>query len=74
MVRLVSNDFEGVEFSCDDWKDIKTSFNDVDKYFRELDNGLKDQKIYGNNWTLKFTTSHQDKAIEIEKDRRPGFG
>ena len=74
VVRLVSNDFEGVAFSYDDWEDFKNSFNDVDKYFHGLDNGLKDQKIYGNGWTLKFTTSHQDKAIEIDEDRRPGVG
>ena len=74
VVRLLSNDFEGVAFSCDDWEDFKTSFNDIDKYFRGLDTGLKDQKIYGNGWILKFTTSHQDKAIEIEEDRRPGVG
>ena len=70
----MSNDFEGVAFSCDDLEDFKTSFNDVHKYFCGLDNGLKDHKIYGNGWTLKFTTSHQDKAIEIEEDRRPGIG
>ena len=74
VVRLLSNDFEGVAFSYDDWEDFKTSFNDIDKYFRGLDTGLKDQKIYGNGWILKFTTSHQSKAITIEEDRRPGVG
>ena len=71
VIQLVANDFKGVAFSCDDWEDFKTSFNDVDKYFRGLNNDLKDQKIDGNGWTLKFITS-QDKAIEIEEDRRPG--
>ena len=56
--RLLSNDFEGGAFSCDDKEDFKTSFNDIDKYFRGLDTGLKDQKIYSNGWILKFTTSH----------------
>ena len=74
VVRLLSNDCEGVAFSYDDWEDFKTSFNDIDKYFRGLDTGLKDQKIYGNDWILKFTTSHQDKAIEIEENRRSGVG
>ena len=74
MVRLLSNDFEGVAFLYNDWEEFKTSFDDIDKYFRGLDNSLKDQKIYGNGWTLKFTTSHQDKAIEIEEDRRPDIG
>ena len=74
VVRLLSNDFEGVAFLYNDWKEFKTSFDDIDKHFRGLDNSLEDQKIYGNGWTLKFTTSHQDKAIEIEEDRRPGIG
>ena len=74
VVRLLPNNFEGVAFSCDDWEDLKNSFNDIDKYFRGLDTGLKDQKIYGNGWILEFTTSHQDKAIEIEQDRWPGVG
>ena len=73
VVRLLSNDFEGVAFLYNDWEEFKTSFDDIDKYFRRLDNNLKDQKIYGNGWTLKFTTSHQDKAIEIEEDQRPGI-
>ena len=33
VVRLLSNDFEDVAFSCDDWEDFKPSFNDIDKYF-----------------------------------------
>ena len=67
VVRLLSNDFEGVAFLYNDLEEFKTSFDDIDKYFRGLDNSLKDQEIYGNGWTLKFTTRYQDKAIEIKK-------
>ena len=47
VVRLLSNDFEGVAFLYNDWEEFKTSFDGIDKYFR-VDNSLKDQKIYGN--------------------------
>ena len=73
MVRLLSNDFQGVAFLYNDWEEFKTSFDDIDKYFHGLYNSLKDQRIYGNGWTMKFTTSHQDKTFEIEEDRRPGI-
>ena len=74
VVQLLSNDFEGIAFLYNDWEEFKTSFDDIDKYFRGFDNSLKDQKIYGYSWNLKFTTSHQDKAIEIEEDRISGVG
>ena len=45
VVRLLSNDLEGVAFLYNDWEEFKTSFDDIDKYFRGLDNSLKDQKI-----------------------------
>ena len=48
VVRLLSNGFQGVAFLYNDWEEFKTSFDDINKYFRGLDNRLKDQKIYGN--------------------------
>ena len=37
----------------------------------QLDGTLKDQKIYRDGWVLRFTESHQEKAIELE-DKKPG--
>ena len=33
VVRLLSNDFEGVAFLYDDWKEFETNFDEIDKYF-----------------------------------------
>ena len=66
VVRLISNDFAGVAFSYNGWQDFKKSFEDVENYFSNRDDSLRDQKIHGDGWVLRFT--HHDKAVEVEEE------
>ena len=42
------------------------------KYFCGRDSPLKDQKIYGEGWILRFTESYQEKAVELEEVKKLG--
>ena len=59
VLRLISNDFTGITFTYDGWQDLKKSFEDIANFFYGPDITLKDQKIYGEGWILRFTESHQ---------------
>ena len=59
VLRLISNDFTGITFTYDGWQDLKKSFEDIANFFCGPDITLKDQKIYGEGWILRFTESHQ---------------
>lgn len=73
-VRIVGNDFIGVPFTSANWKHFVKSFNHISKFFstgRDNKNML-DQKIVGSGFSVRFTISHRDKAIEIEEDEKKG--
>ena len=72
VLRLISNDFTGITFNYDRWQDLKKSFEDIVNYFCGRDSTLKDQKVYGEGWILRFTESHQEKAVELEEDKKLG--
>ena len=72
VLRLISNDFTGITFTYDGWQDLKESFEDIVNYFCGRHSTLKDQKIYGEGWILRFTESQQEKAVELEEDRKLG--
>ena len=59
-------------YTYDGWQDLKKSFEDIVNYFCGRDSTFKDQKIYGEGWILRFTESHQEKAVELEEDKKLG--
>lgn len=74
VVRLLANDFHGVKFTIDSWKQFTNVFDDVSKWFYEdSEKKLLDRKIYGDGWTIRYTQSHSNKTVEVEEDiRTPG--
>ena len=72
VLRLISNDFTGITFTYEGWQDFKKSFEDIVNYFCGRDSTLKDQKIYGAGLILRFTESHEEKAVELEEDKKLG--
>ena len=54
--------------------DFKKSFEDVENYFSNRDDSLRDQKIHGDGSGLRFTEAHHDKAVMVEdKDQKRGL-
>lgn len=70
IVNFVGPDYNGIRFTVATWEEFKQSFDDINRYFHG-DNNLRDNRVFGTEWSVRFTTSHSDKAIEIEEDRRP---
>ncbi len=70
IIHLVGNDYNGIRLSTTAWKEFKQSFGDIDSYFRGAKNDLRDSKIVGTGWSLRFGSSHSDKAVEIEEEEK----
>lgn len=70
VIRLTGSDYVGVRFSPGAWKNFETSFVHVDKFFStgRYNTDMLDQKIVGSGFSIRFTISHKDKAIEVEED------
>jgi len=68
IIHLVGNDYNGIRLSTTAWKEFKQSFGDIDSYFQGAKNDLRDSKIVGTGWSLRFGSSHSDKAVEIEEE------
>lgn len=71
-IRLTGTDYVGVRFSPSAWKNFETSFAHIDKFFstKRYNTEMLDQRIVGSGFSVRFTISHKDKAIEIEEDDR----
>ena len=71
VLQIVDSGFNGIQFTCGQWLCLKKVFGDVTRYFEDDDDDdLRDRRVYGDGWSLRFTYSHSAKAIEIEDDRR----
>lgn len=70
VIRLTGVDHVGVRFSPSAWKNFETSFVHIDKFFStgRYNTDMLDQKIVGSGFSVRFTISHKDKAIEVEED------
>lgn len=67
--RLIGKDFTGVPFERCEWASFVSSMKHADKYFDSYPKyqDLKDSKILGINFTMRFTSTHGELAIEIEE-------
>lgn len=70
-VRLIGNDFIGIAFNPMEWSSLTNSFPHIDAYFGSYTNNYADQQIVGCNFSLRFTTAHSDKAVQIEELLQP---
>lgn len=68
-IRLLGNDFVGIRFSIQNWRNFESSFDHIRRFFAtSRDNTeMLDQRIMGTGFNVRFTISHHDKAIEIEE-------
>ena len=66
-VRLVGNDFIEIGFNPVKWRSLVNTFTHIDEYFGSYSTSYTDQQMVGCNFTLRFTTAHSDKAIQIEE-------
>lgn len=64
-VRLVSDGLQGIVFTVNDWEAFKKTFEDISRYYSGESKVLSEATIFGGSWTLRFTTSHNQRAIEI---------
>lgn len=65
---LSSNDSIGICFNLNAWKDFQSTFSEISEFFQSHNHGKMDQKIVGYGFTIRFTTSHSEKSIEIEEE------
>ena len=70
-VRLIGNDFIGIAFDQKEWDSLLGTFMPMEDYFENHISNFADRQIVGCNFTLKFTTAHSDKAVQIEELLRP---
>lgn len=70
VIRLTGKDFIGVRFSPEKWQNFVGTFVHVDKFFAQNRDSkdMLDQRVVGNGFSTRFTTSHGDRAIEIEEE------
>lgn len=70
VIRIVGKDFVGVQFTEKSWEDFKKAFTDMDEWLGTGDpkDTLKDQKIYGEGWSVHFTYTRNIRAVEIEEE------
>lgn len=69
IVKLIGNDFIGIKFNIESWQKFTQTFEDINKWFHnDPKHKLLDTKISGNGWSMKFTTSFSQKALEVEEE------
>ncbi len=68
IIHLFGNDYNGIRLNTTAWTEFKHSFGAIDSYFREAKNDLRDSRIVGTGWSLRFSSSYSDKAVEIEEE------
>lgn len=67
IVRLIGNDFVGIAFNPSDWTIFTNTFRHIDEYFSSYTSNYADHQMVGGNFSLRFTTAHNDKAVQIEE-------
>ena len=68
---MIGNDFIGLAFNVAEWKSLTNTFPHIDDYFGSYSSNYADQQMVGCNFSLRFTTAHSDKAIQIEELLQP---
>lgn len=70
-VRLIGIDFIGIVFNQKEWDSLIGTFMPIEDYFENHISNFTDRQIVGANFSLRFTTAHSDKAIQIEELMHP---
>lgn len=65
IVRITGEDTVGIPFTIDNWKDLQKSFEKIDEFFGHQGDDLLDTCVTGLGYTIRFTISYSDKAIEL---------
>lgn len=70
-VQLIGNDFIGIAFNLMEWRSLTNVFTHIEEYFGSYSNNYADRQMVGCIFSLRFTTAHSDKAVQIEELIQP---
>ncbi|KAJ8685094.1 hypothetical protein QAD02_020887 [Eretmocerus hayati] len=70
IMSLLDLTLTGIGFNISQWSQLKEQRTKINSYSYGFDPNSRDKKIQGDKWTLKFTYSRHENALEFAEERQ----